>query len=247
MSASHKIISLSSTSRVLFISDLHAPYHHKSAIPFLSALHKKYTFTNIIGLGDELDNHALSFHDHNPDLDSAGQELQKGREILWELCKVFPKIDWVHSNHGSLAYRKALHHGIPRHLILDYRDAIFGQNKGGGWNWYPELTLALPNGQKIKAFHSRKSNMLMNVKEAGASCVQGHFHSSFGIVFHHTSDFLNFGVSSGCLIDDDAMTFSYNRLETARPVIGTSGLIDGVPRLFPMILDNQRRWTGKVP
>ena len=42
-------------SRILFISDLHVPYHHPQAFEFLKHLKKKYNPTRIICLGDECD------------------------------------------------------------------------------------------------------------------------------------------------------------------------------------------------
>jgi transcriptional regulator with XRE-family HTH domain len=58
--------------RILTISDLHIPYHHRDSLAFLAYLKAKYKPTRIICLGDELDKHALSYHDSDPDLASAG-------------------------------------------------------------------------------------------------------------------------------------------------------------------------------
>ena len=243
---------------LLVISDLHCPFHHKDAFAFLRELHKKYKFNRIISIGDEVDYHALSFHDSDPDLDSAGIELQKSRECMWELWRMFPLMDILESNHGSLAYRKAKHHGVPRSLMLDYGDALFAEKdkkgnlhrpgmRGVGWKWHPELTIKLKDGRRVKFVHGRKSNLLMNVKEAGMCFVQGHFHSSFKIEYHHTSDFLNFGLGVGCLIDNDSLAFEYNKLQTSTPIIGCGGIINGTPRLFPMNLKKGGRWDGVVP
>ena len=49
---------------------------------------------------DEVDYHALSFHNSDPDLDSAGVELERARATIQQLEKLFPKMDLVHSNHG---------------------------------------------------------------------------------------------------------------------------------------------------
>lgn len=242
----------------LFISDLHAPYHHPDALQFLAALHTKYRFKTIIGLGDELDFHAMSFHDHDPDLDSAGRELQKGREVLWELHDLFPFIKWVHSNHGSMAYRKALHHGTPRHLLLDYRDAIFGvkdkkgsihrpHGRGDGWSWAHSLNLDLGNGTKCKVHHGMSVSTRNNVRDAGMCFVQGHHHGIFELVYHGTPDLLNWGMTCGCLIWDEELAFAYNKNTIKRPVIGCAGFVDGHPRLFPMPLKKGGRWAGTTP
>ena len=43
---------------------------------FLRALKKKYKgFDLVVGIGDEIDQHAISMHDSDPDLPSAGDEL----------------------------------------------------------------------------------------------------------------------------------------------------------------------------
>jgi len=49
-------------SRILFISDMHVPYHHPNTVPFLKMLKDRYSPTRIICLGDEVDKHGLSFH-----------------------------------------------------------------------------------------------------------------------------------------------------------------------------------------
>ena len=67
---------------VLVISDLHIPYHHQDAFEFLKALKKKYKPDLIVNIGDELDHHAISMHEHNPDLMSAGDELKQSKEYV---------------------------------------------------------------------------------------------------------------------------------------------------------------------
>lgn len=242
---------------VLFISDLHCPYHHPDAFQFLKALSDKYKFDRVVCVGDELDYHAMAFHDHDPDLANAGEELQMGREALWELNKLFPKMDLVESNHGSMAYRKGVYHGIPRHLILDYRDVIFGEKdkrgsvyrpkgRGDGWTWHPNLVFSLGK-QKVLVVHGRSVSTRRNVEQAGMCFVQGHHHGTMELVYHGTEDFLNWGMSTGCLIDDSSVAFAYNRNSIRRPVIGCGGIVNNLPRLFPMILNHHGRWNGVVP
>lgn len=242
---------------ILFISDLHCPYQHPDAFFFLKALHKKYDFHRVIGIGDELDFHAMSFHDHNPDLANAGEELQRGREALWELWRMFPLVEWVESNHGSMAYRKSLFHGIPRHLILDYKEAIFGEKskdgsihcpnaRGTGWSWASSLVINTEI-QKCRVVHGLSVSTRRNVEQAGMNFVQGHHHGLFELVYHGTPEFLNWGMTIGCLIDDNSIAFAYNKNTIKRPVMGCGGYVNGHPILFPMKLAKGGRWTGDVP
>lgn len=241
----------------LVISDLHAPYHHRDTLDFLIALNKKHKFDKVICIGDELDYHAMSFHDHDPDLDGPAGEFQRGRQFMHELCHIFPKMTIIESNHGSIPYRKAVRHGIPSSHLLGYGDVVFGTKDkrgnitrtafGRGWVWKPEETLTLKNGQRVKFVHGWLRSTLSNVKNTGMCFVQGHHHSTYEVVYHHTSDFLNWGITAGCLIDDDAYAFRYNKNNASRPVIGCAGIIEDRPVLFPMILDKKRRWTKVVP
>ena len=70
--------------RILVISDLHIPYHHQDAFKFLKAIKKEFKPDRIVNIGDCLDFHAISMHDHNPDLPSAGSELSLSKEYIKE-------------------------------------------------------------------------------------------------------------------------------------------------------------------
>ena len=74
---------------ILCISDLHAPYQHPQAISFLRAIKKKYKPTKILNVGDEVDYHALSFHDTDAELDNAYAELVKARKVIKKLYTLF--------------------------------------------------------------------------------------------------------------------------------------------------------------
>ena len=85
--------------RVLIISDTHIPYHVKELIPFLTELKKIVKPDKVIHIGDELDKHAMSFHDSDPDLPSAGDELKLSIPVIKQLEKMYPKMDLLDSNH----------------------------------------------------------------------------------------------------------------------------------------------------
>jgi len=94
------------TSSILVISDQHMPYEHSDMFEFLEAVKKKYKPTMVVNIGDEVDKHALSFHDSDVDLPSAGYELEMAIEKITRMEKLFPEMSIVDSNHGSLALRK---------------------------------------------------------------------------------------------------------------------------------------------
>src|SRR5689334_19544040 len=109
---------------VLVISDMHWPYAHKDTVKFLTAVKAKYRPDKVVCIGDEVDFHDSSYHESNPDLDSAGVELQKAIKGLKPVYKLFPNVTVVESNHGSMVMRKAITGKIPRKAIKSYNDIL---------------------------------------------------------------------------------------------------------------------------
>lgn len=234
---------MANNSCVLVVPDLHFPYAHKDSLDFLTAIKKKYKPTRIILTGDELDFHSMSFHDKDVDLDSAGVELLKALGYMDTLIAMFPCADVLESNHGSMFYRKAKHHGFPRHLLKSYNEVL---NAPPTWKWHSELIIKLPNGSKVKVVHGVSSNVLNASQSVGMSLVQGHHHSLFELRYWHNGEYLNFACTAGCLIDDESYAFAYNKLQVKRPILGALIIIDSIPHLIPMVLNNKKRWTGVI-
>ncbi len=231
-------------SRILFISDMHIPYGHPDTVRFLTALKRKYEPTRVICVGDEVDAHAMSFHDSDPDLPSAGDELKAAIKKLQPLYKLFPVMDLVDSNHGSMHYRKGMHHGIPRKYLRDYNDIL---EAPAGWKWHMDMLVTLPGGNKMYVHHGLSKNVMKAVAGRGVCVVQGHFHEDFYIGYIGNPQSLLWGMTVSCLIDKKAMAFAYNRTNLNRPIIGTGAVIEGQPRLLPMVLTKAGRWNGFVP
>jgi hypothetical protein len=91
--------------RVLVIGDLHEPYTHPDAYDFLRTVRDEYCPDIVVQIGDETDGHAISFHDSDANLDSAGVELEKAKLGLEKLHNLFPNLLLCDSNHGSLIYQ----------------------------------------------------------------------------------------------------------------------------------------------
>jgi DNA-binding transcriptional regulator YhcF (GntR family) len=231
-------------SRVLVISDMHIPYHHPDAVEFLKAIKKKYKPDRIINIGDELDNHAMSYHESDPDTFSAGDELARARKVTMELEQIFPQMDLIESNHGSLYYRKAKTHGIPKEAMVPYNDLLA---VGSGWRWHFDLTIKLSNGELCYFHHGKVGDVLTLTQRMGISAVQGHYHNRFRIDFWGNPRGLYWGLQVGCLIDDNALAFQYNKTTTERPIIGCGIILDGIPHLLPLVMDKNGRWTKQLP
>ena len=66
------------------------------------------------------------------------------------------------------------------------------------------------------------------------------------IKYYGTSLGLYYGLQVGCLINKDALAFRYNKTQRARPIIGCAAIINGLPKLLPMVLNKHGRWIKKI-
>jgi len=228
---------------ILVWPDFHAPYQHRDAISFLKAVKAKYKPTRVISLGDECDLHSVSMHDHDPDLPSPGDELEMIKRALKQLYTLFPQVDVLESNHGSLFYRRAKKFGLPKKVMKTYQEILEAPN---GWRWHHDLTITLPDGSPLYLCHGQSSDVLKNSKNKSMHYIQGHHHSKYEIRYWANSLQLYWGVTGGCLIDHKAMAFDYGKLALEKPILGCTIIKNSHPILVPMILDKRGRWIKRL-
>ena len=228
--------------KILIISDMHLPYHSKDSIKFLKEIKKEFKPDTVINIGDLLDFHAISFHSTDPDLFSAGHELREARKYVKEIESLFPKVIEVVSNHSSLVYRRALKFGMSKEFLKDYGDFL-GTRK---WKWVDDLTLKMSNGQKCFFTHGRSADILKVSQTQAMSTVSGHYHTKFLISWWANPDNLFFAMQVGCLINQKSMAFAYAKNFKTRFILGCGVILDGIPKLLPMVLNNKGDWIGKI-
>lgn len=227
---------------ILFIGDMHIPYHHKDSFKFLAALKKKYKPHLVVSVGDLADFHDISFHESDPELMSAGYELAALRKYAAVLEKLFPDMYIVGSNHGDLPARKAFSAKMPKSLLRPYSE-IYGVGKG--WKFVDDLELVW-EGDTLYVAHGISKNGLKLAMQRGVCVAQGHWHSDARIDYASNPRNLLWSLQTGCLIDKDSLAFSYNKLDLQRPIISSGLSVAGKPILEPMLLDRTSRWVGKA-
>lgn len=226
----------------LIIGDLHAPYMHKDAVRFLGAVKAKYKPNWVVFMGDEGDAHATSYHEHDPDLPSAGDELKQAIKQLQPLYKMFKKAVLLESNHGSLIYRKALTAGLPSAAIKHYRDILKAPK---GWEWKYDHVIKTALGD-IYCHHGKSGTWEKLSKNMAMSAVQGHFHNKFYISYWSSPNALYWDANAGCLVDSKSRAMAYGKNNLQKPIVGCLVVLNGTPQLIPMILLKNGRWSGKL-
>lgn len=225
---------------VLVISDQQIPFHHPDMFKFLIWLKNKYKPDYVVNIGDEVDMHAISDYDHDPDGYSPGDELKIALIYLKELYKIFPKVYAVTSNHTARPFRRAKKFGIPRAYLKEYHEFLQAPS---GWEWRDHWVI-----DGVHYFHGEGYSGPMGAAKAamnlGCPVVMGHLHSDAGIHYVASDAQLIYGFNVGCLIDKKAYAFAYGKAMPKKPVIGTGLVIKGVPIFIPMLLNKKGRWIG---
>ena len=124
---------------------------------------------------------------------------------------------------------------------------IFGMPKT--WKFYDKILLETSKGGVMIMHGDERGSScvpLSAMRKVGYSLIRGHYHSRFFLAYESTSEQLRFDMIVGCGIDPKSIAYTYNRKDLARPILGCAVLIDGEPRLKPMWLDKNGKWTGKI-
>lgn len=215
----------------LIISDLHIPAEHPDALDFLVDIKRLYKINHIISVGDLVDFHAMSFHDHDPNLPSAGDELASARVKLKQWYKAFPTMRIAHSNHDSRGFRKALKAGIPIDFMKGYGEVFDAPDT---WTWEEEVdcgSFVVKHGEG----HAGSANAIKSyVEMTGRSYACGHHHSLSTVVYTANQVELKWGMAVGCLVDRKALNYAYGKHMPKKPILSAGVVIDGVPAIIPM-------------
>lgn len=231
---------------ILVISDLHLPYHNKDSFDFLKNLKKAYKPDMVVNIGDLYDCQAFSFHEHDPNLMSPGDELEAARKYGKELAKIFPEMIITVGNHDALPERKVRAMGLPIEIMKRYEDIY---DTPSTWEFVSDLTVGIKGGNKslpdLHFVHGLSKDNLKLAAQRGQRVINGHYHEKAGVEYISNPDSLIWAMTVGCLIDKNSPAFNYNKVNKNRPILGSGIIMNGVACFEPMILNSDGRWIGE--
>lgn len=221
-------------SNTLVIGDTHIPFCHPGYLQFCVDTARQYRVKRVTHVGDIVDQHAISFHDKDPDGRSAGDELKAAKKEVRQWTKAFPRVDFALGNHDALGMRKAFTNGIPQAYMKSFNEVL---DLPAGWrgdfehiygDW--RLTHGTGSSGPDAAFKSAVSHRI--------STAQGHIHTAAGLKFHASSRDIIWGMQVGCGIDRRSYAFAYGRDFQSKPILGCGVVLDNgrVPLFVPMPL-----------
>lgn len=225
-------LSMTTKGNILVIGDTHLPFTHKHYLNFCQRVRDKHGCETIVHIGDLVDNHAMSFHDTDPDGYSAGKEHELAQKALRDWTQAFPTVYGLLGNHDLIPQRQALAHGLSQNFIKSF-EAAWGLPVG--WRWYMELeingvvyTHGTGNGGNTPALNRAIGYM--------QPVVSGHIHTAGGANWRHGRNQSVWGLNVGCGIDAKSYAMAYGRNNTQGYALGCGVVLAGnIPLFVPMV------------
>ena len=109
---------------VLVIGDLHEPFCLDDYLSFCIDKYYEYMCTEVVFIGDIIDNHFSSYHETSADGLGGLTELNLAIERIQRWRNAFPVATVVIGNHDRIIMRKAQTSSIPSKWIKSYKDVL---------------------------------------------------------------------------------------------------------------------------
>jgi predicted phosphodiesterase len=218
---------------VLVIGDTHIPFEHHGYMDFCLDIKKKERCGTVVHIGDLVDNHSISYHEHDPDLWSPAQEMENTDKILKKWFKAFPELKITKGNHDCLVDRKGKTVGLPKRCFKPYRDIWELPGK-----WEDGFSFIIDN--VLYQHGTKTSGRLAHFNQAvkkRMSVVQGHLPAFAGITFTASERDCIFGMNVGCGIHAASLAFAYGVDFPEKPIVSCAAVYHGEdPQIFRMRL-----------
>lgn len=207
--------------KILVVGDLHAPFTLKGYLHFIEDIFEYWECTDLIQIGDLVDNHVISRHQTETSADSGEREKELTLIELHRWYKSFRKARVTKGNHDDIPKRQLATLGIPPSFLQTFEKnwefpeewEIADHYIDDGVLYQHGLGAGGESGAINKALYERMSN------------VQGHQHSVFGVSYKANQKDIIFGMSVGCGVDNNAYAFNYGKYAIKKPVIGCGVVI----------------------
>ena len=201
---------------VLVIGDTHEPFTHKHYLDFCIETQKEYRCGTVVHIGDLVDNHALSYHEHNPNGRSPADEMKEAEKRAKDWFDAFPKVKMCKGNHDDLVARKAMTYGIPERAIRPFEE-IWDLPRGWEFEWsYQICGVKYEHGTAYSGLYPQATACKSNRQKT----VIGHLHAVAGDIWTENDKDCIWGLSVGCGIDRMKYAFWYGKDFKAKPILG---------------------------
>lgn len=219
---------------VLVIGDLHEPFCLDGYLEHTRKIQEEFDAGTIVFIGDMLDNHAISYHEHDPDGLSPTDEYSLALARLKNWYKIYPEAYVCIGNHDSLGHRKLFSAGMPANWLKNHKE-LTKCPESYKWDFSHVVEgVYYTHGTGV----SGDNGAMKIANQNRQSAVIGHLHSVANIKYSASYKDLIFAMTVGCGIDRHQYAFNYGREMPAKPIISCGVVLEGkIPILLPMNLE----------
>ena len=211
----HEIVALkkmreSETRNVLVIGDLHEPFCLDSYLEFCIDQYYLYNCTEVVFIGDIIDNHYSSYHESSADGLGGLDELELAVKRIARWRNAFPMATVIIGNHDRIIMRKAQTSSIPSKWIKSYKEVL----EVPDWNFVERY-----EKDNVQYIHGEGGTARTKCRADMMNTVQGHLHTQAYCEHYVGKRFRVFGMQVGCGINHKSYAMAYAKYGK-RPAVG---------------------------
>jgi predicted phosphodiesterase len=211
-----------SRNSILVIACTHIPFEHRHFLDFALEIYQRVKCDRVIHLGDLVDNHAISYHEHDPDGKSPADEMAEADKHLKKWFKVFPNLELCLGNHDRMADRKSKTVGLPSRVFKSFRDIWQLPSRWETAYSFEHYGVRFQHGTGYSGDNA-------NIKAASynrQSTAIGHIHHICTMGYTASEKDCIFGMAVGCGIDRNKYAFAYEKDFPRKPLLGCGVVTD---------------------
>tara|TARA_S200002703_G_scaffold38089_3_gene33406 strand:- start:11440 stop:12162 length:723 start_codon:yes stop_codon:yes gene_type:complete len=203
-------------SNVLVIGDLHEPFCLDSYLDWCLEQYHAYNCTEVVFIGDIIDNHYSSYHETSADGMGGLDELELAIKRISRWYKAFPVATVIIGNHDRIIMRKAQTSAIPSKWIKSYKEVLEVPN----WNFVERY-----EKDEVQYIHGEGGTARSKCRADMMNTVQGHLHTQCYTEHYVGKNFRVFGTQVGCGINHKSYAMAYAKYGK-RPAVGCAVILN---------------------
>jgi len=188
------------TNNVLVIGDIHEPFCLDGYLEFCIEQYHNHNCTEVVFIGDVIDNHYSSYHETDANGMGGGDELDLAISKIAKWYEAFEHATVIIGNHDRIIMRKAQTSAIPSKWIKSYKDVL----EVPKWNFVERYVK-----DDVQYIHGEAGTARTKCRADMMNTVQGHLHTQCYTEHYVGQKYRIFGSQVGCGIDHESYAMAY--------------------------------------
>jgi len=215
------------TNNILVIGDLHEPFCLDGYLEFCQEQYDTHQCTEVVFIGDIIDNHYSSYHETSADGMGGADELELAIKKISKWRKAFPVATVLIGNHDRLIMRKAQTSAIPSKWIKSYKDVL----EVPQWDFVERYVK-----DDVQYIHGEAGTARTKCRADMMNTVQGHLHTQCYTEHYVGQNYRIYGSQVGCGINHESYAMAYAKAGK-KPAIGCMVVKENGTQPINIIMD----------